>query len=80
MSTGETGRGSSPASAKMRREAEKARRLAAGTYGEGDRRRLIEIADTLDREAAAIERALSSEQPRGGRPAWMGAPQFREFL
>lgn len=49
----------SPGSARqLRREAAKARGLADNAFAEDERRRLQEVAESLDREAGAIEAAL----------------------
>ena len=53
--------------------------MAAAAYSETDRKLFTEIAATLDREAAAIERALSRTRPEGPPPSWMVAPPFREI-
>ena len=46
--------------AQLRREAEKARKLAEAAFGEEERQRLNDVAATLDREATAIEAALAT--------------------
>ena len=48
--------------AQFRREAGKARKLAEAAFGEEERRRLSDVAATLDREAAAIEAALAARR------------------
>lgn len=49
----------SPGSAKqLRREAAKARTLADNAFAEDERRRLQDVAHSLEREAMAIEAAL----------------------
>lgn len=53
--------------AQLRREAAKARLLGDAAFGEEERRRLIEVAATLDREAVAIETALASQRKAGRR-------------
>lgn len=49
--------------AQLRREAEKARKLANAAFGEQERLQLAEVAAKLDREAAEIEAALA-RKPR----------------
>nr|WP_157034244.1 hypothetical protein [Sphingomonas sp. Y57] len=43
----------------LRREAAKARKLADNAFGEEEKQRLLEVAASLDREAAAMEAALT---------------------
>lgn len=43
----------------LRREAAKARKLADNAFGEAEKQRLLEVAASLDREAAAMEAALT---------------------
>jgi len=50
----------------LRREASKARNLADNAFGEDERRRLLEVAASLDREAVAMEAAIAM---RVSRPA-----------
>ncbi len=45
--------------AQLRREADKARKLADAAFGEQERRQLIEVAASLEREAAEIEATLA---------------------
>ena len=81
MAQDEASSDSQPASAaQLRREAGTARDLAAGACSEEDRRRFKAIADTLDREAAEIERAITLLRHRGREapPDWMVAPPFRD--
>jgi len=52
------GRLPADSAAQLRREATKARKLADAAFGEEDRRRLFEVAATLDREATHIESVL----------------------
>jgi hypothetical protein len=49
---------SETSAAQLRREAAKARKLAEAAFGETERKRLNEVAVTLDSEAAAIEAAV----------------------
>ena len=56
----------------LRREAAKARTLADNAFAEDERRRLQEIASSLDREAMEIEAAIRRQvipAIRGGRAA-----------
>jgi len=57
----------------LRREAAKARRLADAAFGDAERQRLDEVAEMLEREAAAISRSLdpphgAAMRDRAGRP------------
>lgn len=53
----------------LRREAAKARNLANNAFAEDERRRLLEVATSLDREAVAMEAALEARlRRRGGFP------------
>lgn len=52
------GRLPADSAAQLRREATKARKLAQAAFGEDERRRLFDVAATLDREAIHIESAL----------------------
>jgi len=54
--------------AQLRREADKARTLADGTFSEEERRQLHEIAAALDREASAMEAALGYKVSRASCP------------
>ena len=49
---------SETSAAQLRREAAKARKLAEAAFGETERERLSEVAETLEREAVAVETAL----------------------
>lgn len=50
---------SSGSADQLRREAAKARKLADNAFGEADKQRLLDVAASLDREAAAMETALT---------------------
>jgi hypothetical protein len=52
----------------LRREAAKARALADNAFAEDERRRLQDVASSLDREAMAIETALRIKPSIGPRP------------
>lgn len=56
----------SGSAAQLRREAEKARKLAEAAFGERERQRLDEVAAALDHEADAIEAAVAR---KGGQQA-----------
>ena len=43
----------------LRREAGKARKLADNAFGEAEKRHLLDVAASLEREAAAIDSALA---------------------
>ncbi|WP_162254007.1 hypothetical protein [Sphingomonas sp. Root50] len=50
---------SSGSAEQLRREAAKARKLADNAFGEAEKGRLLDVAASLDREAAAMETALA---------------------
>jgi hypothetical protein len=45
--------------AQLRREADKARKLADAAFGEQERQQLIDVAASLEREAAQIEATIA---------------------
>lgn len=55
---------SSTSAVQLRREAEKARKLADNAVTERDRNKFIDIARSLDKEAAAIDSTLVGASPR----------------
>lgn len=65
------GRLPADSAAQLRREANKARKLAQAAFGEDERRRLFDVAATLDREAMHIESVLdrASHAPSRRRPS-----------
>lgn len=66
------GRLPADSAAQLRREASKARKLAQAAFGEEERRRLFDVAATLDSEATHIESTLGRTSNASSRRRPLG--------